>query len=251
MLRNSQRDRSFAATWVLVVVAACWPAGDALAYVPDDGWTTTASGTTGDEGFPITLTWSLAPDGTSVPSAGSSNMVSYLDGLFSSGSGGSDLSQRPWFSLFEACFDRWNELGGINFVYEEADDGAQLYYNGGVLGVRGDIRLGGTEVTTEVRRPLVAYLGDSAPPGLDDCPAMYEAMVLICELTFVSPDHRKEKIHKFGHMHLDDLVERRDRFKNELVIAAHLSTRYHSKAVRSIVERAIPDMLDGRLHLWL
>ncbi len=146
MLRNSQRDRSFAATWVLVVVAACWPAGDALAYVPDDGWTTTASGTTGDEGFPITLTWSLAPDGTSVPSAGSSNMVSYLDGLFSSGSGGSDLSQRPWFSLFEACFDRWNELGGINFVYEEADDGAQLYYNSGVLGVRGDIRLGGTYV---------------------------------------------------------------------------------------------------------
>ena len=58
---------------------------------------------------------------------------------------------------------------------------------------------------------------------------MYEAKVLICELTFVAPDHRKEKIHKFGHMHLDDLVERRDRFKNELIIAAHLSTRYHAE----------------------
>ncbi len=80
---------------------------------------------------------------------------------------------------------------------------------------------------------------------------MYEAKVLICELTFVAPDHRKDKIHKFGHMHLDDLVERRDRFKNELVIAAHLSTRYHSKTVRALVAKAIPDMLDGRLHLWL
>ena len=75
----------------------------------------------------------------------------------------------------------------------------------------------------------MAYLGDSAPAGLDANPAMYEAKVLICELTFVAPDHRKDKIHKFGHMHLDDLVERRDRFKNELVIAAHLSTRYHAK----------------------
>ena len=82
-------------------------------------------------------------------------------------------------------------------------------------------------------------------------PAMYEAKVLICELTFVAPDHRKDKIHKFGHMHLDDLVERRDKFKNELVIAAHLSTRYHAKTVRAIVDKAFPDMLGGRLHLWL
>ena len=81
---------------------------------------------------------------------------------------------------------------------------------------------------------------------------MYEAEVLISELTFVAPDHRKEKIHKFGHMHLDDLVERRDRFKNELIIAAHFSTRYHPEhGPRPAWRRHLPDMLDGRLHLWL
>ena len=112
-------------------------------------------------------------------------------------------------------------------------------------------RLGGTEVTEERRTPCFAYLGDSAPAGLDDCPAMYEAQVLVMELTFIAPSHRKDKIHKYGHIHLDDLVERRDRFKNELVIASHFSTRYHGKRIREVVERAIPDMLDGRLHLWL
>jgi ribonuclease Z len=114
-----------------------------------------------------------------------------------------------------------------------------------------DIRQSGTEVTEEFRRPRVAYLGDSSPPGLDDNPAMYEAEVLICELTFVAPNHRKEKIHKFGHMHLDDLVERRERFKNELIIAGHVSTRYHPNTVRDTVARSFPDMLGGRLHLWL
>ncbi len=114
-----------------------------------------------------------------------------------------------------------------------------------------DLRLSGVEVTYEVRIPLVAYLGDSAPEGLDNCPAMYEAQILILELTFVSPYHRKEKIHKFGHMHLMDLVERRERFKNEVIIAAHFSTRYHDGEIRRHVERACPDMLDGRLHLWL
>jgi ribonuclease Z len=114
-----------------------------------------------------------------------------------------------------------------------------------------DLRLAGTDVTYELRVPKLGYLGDTAPPGLDDCPAMYEAEVLICEMTFVSPEHRKEKIHKFGHMHLDDFLDRRERFKNQLIVAAHLSTRYHAKRVQAIVEKRIPDMFGGRLHLWL
>ena len=47
-----------------------------------------------------------------------------------------------------------------------------------------NLRLNGVEVTAEKRVPLVGYLGDSAPQGLDDCPALYEAQVLITELTF-------------------------------------------------------------------
>ncbi len=114
-----------------------------------------------------------------------------------------------------------------------------------------DLRLGGTEVTHELRMPRVAYLGDSTAAGLDRCPAMYEAQVLITELTFVAPGHRKDKIQKFGHMHLDDLIARRERFKNELIIAAHFSTRYSTQQIKHWVSQALPDMLDGRLHLWL
>ena len=114
-----------------------------------------------------------------------------------------------------------------------------------------DLRLSGTEVSEERRIAKLAYLGDSTPKGLDNNPIMYEAEILITELTFVSPDHRKQKIHKLGHIHLDDLVERRDKFKNQLIIAGHLSTRYHEKQVARFVNKALPDMLDGRLHLWL
>ena len=114
-----------------------------------------------------------------------------------------------------------------------------------------DLRLSGTEVTHEVRIARLAYLGDSAPEGLDACPAMFEADVLIMELTFVAARHRKERIHKFGHMHLDDLIERRERFANKLVIASHFSTRYQTNQIVHTVQKRLPDMLDGRLHLWL
>ena len=114
-----------------------------------------------------------------------------------------------------------------------------------------DLRLSGVEITEERRIPVLAYTGDTAPEGLDSNPAMYEAKVLITEMSFVAPSHRKEKIHKHGHMHLDDWVERQDRFQNELVIAAHFSTRYHDKQIKHYVRRSLPEMLGGRLHLWL
>jgi ribonuclease Z len=114
-----------------------------------------------------------------------------------------------------------------------------------------DIRLSGVEVTEERRLPLLAYTGDTAPQGLDDNPALFEAKILITEMSFVAPGHRKEKIHKHGHLHLDDFVERRDRFKNEIVVVGHFSTRYHDKQILHYVRRALPDMLGGRLHLWL
>src|SRR4051794_34735152 len=61
-----------------------------------------------------------------------------------------------------------------------------------------DLRQAGVAVTREVRTPLVAYTGDTSPAGLDGCPDAFRAKVLITELSFVRPNHRREKIHKFG-----------------------------------------------------
>jgi ribonuclease Z len=114
-----------------------------------------------------------------------------------------------------------------------------------------DIRLSGTDVTDEVRIPLVAYCGDTAPAGLDAFPAIYDAQILITELTFFRPEHRKEKIHKFGHTHLDDILERADRFKNELLILAHFSTRYHEAQIKRAIEKKLTAAIKCQVELWL
>lgn len=114
-----------------------------------------------------------------------------------------------------------------------------------------DLKLSGVDVTREVRTPLVAYTGDTSPAGLDENPVLYEAKVLITEMSFVRAAHRRDKIHKFGHMHLDDFVERADRFKNEAILCGHLSTRYHPQEVRRVVEAKLPASLRDKVHLWL
>jgi ribonuclease Z len=114
-----------------------------------------------------------------------------------------------------------------------------------------DLKHSGVEITTEVRIPLVAYTGDTSPAGLDNNPDLLRTQILITEMTFVAPGHRKEKIHKHGHMHLDDFVARAADFKNELVIAGHFSVRYNAKQIERWVRKRLPDMLDGRLKLWI
>jgi ribonuclease Z len=114
-----------------------------------------------------------------------------------------------------------------------------------------DLRLSGVEVTKEVRTPLVGYTGDTSPAGLDNNPDLFRAKVLITELSFIRAKHRRDKIHKFGHMHLDDFLERADRFENELLIVGHFSTRYHPDEVRRLLDQKLPPRLKERIRLWI
>lgn len=114
-----------------------------------------------------------------------------------------------------------------------------------------DLRLSGVAVTREVRTPLLAYTGDTSPQGLDNEPAVYQAKILITEMSFILPHHRRDKIHKFGHMHLDDFVERQERFQNEVIICGHFSTRYHPKQIEKTLARALPPKLAERIKVWL
>ncbi|MBA3314706.1 MAG: MBL fold metallo-hydrolase [Planctomycetota bacterium] len=113
-----------------------------------------------------------------------------------------------------------------------------------------ELATSGVEVTQEVRMPLVCYTGDTSPPGFDAEPAVYESQLLITELTFYRPEHRREKIHKFGHMHIDDVIERAERFRNERIIFTHVSTRYVDGQIEKAIMKRLPVGLRERVELW-
>jgi ribonuclease Z len=158
-----------------------------------------------------------------------------------------DLSREHLVTVFETR----HTLPSVGFVVWDRRRKLKPEYQGMPGEKIRDLRLAGEDVTQEVRIPLLCYMGDTAPEGLDGYPPVYEARILITEMTFAAPNHRKERIHKFGHLHLDDLVARASRFKNELIIAAHFTTRCDARQIRQHVERALPDGLQNRLMLWL
>ena len=113
-------------------------------FSDDSRWTTTATDGGGlSQGDPMTLTWSIVPDGTSIfgyngEPTNDSDLRAFLDGIYG--------SSAVWLPIFEGVFARWSELTGINYVYEPNDDGSawtQTNILAGQLGVRGDVRISG------------------------------------------------------------------------------------------------------------
>ncbi len=107
-------------------------------------------------GNPLTLTWGFAQEGTLIPSfntgsQGNSNLIFRLDQIYGAGPGGTDLTQRPWFQLFQSVFDRWSSISGLSYIYEANDNGVAFSNssnasNRGVLGIRADVRIGGRAI---------------------------------------------------------------------------------------------------------
>ncbi len=103
-------------------------------------WSATATDGPGlIQGDPTVITWSYLPDGTNISGfagepASPSNLQAWLNGLYG--------NFNTWHALFVQVFDRWSEKTGITYVYEPNDDGATFPNFAGVLGVRGDVRIG-------------------------------------------------------------------------------------------------------------
>lgn len=123
-------------------------------------WTATASGASPSAGDPVTLTWSIVPDGTAI-GADASTLRAALDSWFG--------SIAVWLPVFQQAFDQWETAGGVDFVYQPADDMQPLLVSAGVLPNppavtgRADVRIGGRAYTAGSPN-----LADTAPPPVGD-----------------------------------------------------------------------------------
>lgn len=131
-------------------------------FQDENHWARTATDGSGlGRGDPITLTWGILPDNVYIPGSGEPGAVSrailMLDNIYGAGPGGSDLTQRPWFPLFQEAFDSWAREIGVRYVYEPNDDGAPFPDSPGVLGVRPDVRIGAHSVDGNLGANIYAY----------------------------------------------------------------------------------------------
>jgi len=110
-----------------------------------------------------------------------------------------------------------------------------------------ELKASGTPVEEGFTETWVAFTGDTTARTLDAEPALYDSRVLVLECTFFAPRHRERAEH-FGHLHLEDLAERQDLFRNEAILLTHLSRRHSERDLLAAVRERLPAVAD-RVHV--
>lgn len=104
------------------------------------------------------------------------------------------------------------------------------------------------EIVTDLEDRLeLAYATDTLVSVLDHSPELLQARVLIIESTFLDDRKTIEAARAGCHIHLDELIERADRFKNEHIVLMHISQLYRPDEVASILDARVPPGLRKRI----
>lgn len=108
-------------------------------------------------------------------------------------------------------------------------------------------RLEGEQVTEEIETDLLAYCADSGPGVLKASSPALASEVLLLECSFFrATDH--ERAARFGHLHLDDILQRRNRLRCRHLVLLHASRRHRLREVEEILEERLRPALECSLH---
>jgi ribonuclease Z len=111
------------------------------------------------------------------------------------------------------------------------------------------LRARGVEVLRREEIPLLAYPGDCGVEIFEAAPEILDARVLLLECSFLDPEDI-ERARTYQHIHLTDVIERAEEFRNEAVVLTHFSMRYRPSEIREAL-RSIPDVLAPRVIPFL
>lgn len=111
------------------------------------------------------------------------------------------------------------------------------------------LRQSGEPVSVLEEVPEVAFTGDSLIDVLDREPALLHARLLILEVTFLDERVSVAQTRSKGHIHLDEVLDRADRFRNEAILMTHMSARYSAEEGERILDARLPPGLRERVTL--
>jgi ribonuclease Z len=108
-------------------------------------------------------------------------------------------------------------------------------------------RRAGEDVNTYEDRLEIAYATDTLVTALDHAPDLYRARVLIVESTFLDERKTLEGARAGCHIHLDEIIERADKFENEHIVLMHFSQLYRPDEIKGILGARVPEALRKRI----
>lgn len=108
-------------------------------------------------------------------------------------------------------------------------------------------RRAGEDLLETEERSELAYCTDTLVSAFDHGPELFGARVLVMETTFLDDKKSLDGARAGCHIHLDEVIERAEKFTNETIVMMHVSQIYRPDEVATILDRRVPPALRKRI----
>lgn len=106
------------------------------------------------------------------------------------------------------------------------------------------------EVNESWIEPIIAFTGDTTIDFLKTDEDAKRAKILFVEATFIDDKKNIQHAKKWGHTHLDEIIENLDQITSETICLIHFSGRYTTNDIKSILDKKIPFEHKSRLQIF-
>jgi ribonuclease Z len=105
----------------------------------------------------------------------------------------------------------------------------------------------GTVIEHDMETAEVAFTGDTLIEVVEREEVVRTAKLLVMEVTFLDDRVSVEECRSKGHVHLYEVAERAELFKNEQILLTHFSARYRQAEILRALDQRLPPELRERV----
>lgn len=115
----------------------------------------------------------------------------------------------------------------------------------------GRLRREGTQVTDEATSTMLVIPGDTKIDFLLRDEHARKAKVLVHEVTYWDNTLSSvEACRRYGHVHVDEMIEHCDKFEGEALVLVHRSMKYPRSQVEQILKDRFPQSMLPKIHIF-
>ena len=107
-----------------------------------------------------------------------------------------------------------------------------------------DAKSQGKKIEMQIEEPKITITGDTQIEFLEAHPDVTKSDLLFMECTYLDEKKDVSQARQWGHIHLDEIIEKQDLIENKHICLIHLSARYPTV----IAEKILASKLNQELH---
>ena len=112
------------------------------------------------------------------------------------------------------------------------------------------LRHRGVDITELHVTPVLCVTGDTQIELFDREPLVRQSKVLAYEVTSWDDRRGVEDTRRWGHTHVDEMIERAELFEGEALVLVHRSPRHTRAEAEQVVRERFPSSIRDRVHVF-